>query len=149
MHLTGVDGMASAKKISKTSGKLSDFGRRLFELKNRKETLEKELTEVNIEIKKLSEIDLVKALEEAGLDKCTITGFGTIFVNDAFYVAVNKDKRDELYEWLKAEGHGDLIQPYVHPATLTAFARELYGENKPLPEIIKVTVIPTVRTRRT
>lgn len=133
----------------KNNGKLSDLGRRLFQMKGRKEALEKELTEVNIEIKKLSEIDLVKALDEAGLDKATVTGFGTIYVSDEFYASINKDKRDEFYAWLVDHGHEGLVQPYVHPGTLKAFAREQYSENKPLPEILKVTVIPTVRTRKT
>jgi len=133
----------------KPNGRLADLGRRLFEMKARKDALEKELTEVNVEIKKLSEIDLVKALEDAGLDKATVTGFGTIYVTDAFYATVNKDKREEFHKWLVDSGHEALIQPYVHPATLTAFCKEQYSENKPLPDILKVTVIPTVRTRKT
>ena len=105
------------------------------------------MTQTEILIKNLAEGELVRAMKEAGMDKTTLSGLGTLFIQDMVYTAIVPGKTAAVYDWLRANGHGDLIRDYVQPSTLKVFVKDLRSKNEPLPEEVKVTVIPTVQTR--
>ena len=86
------------------------LGRELFELKDKKAELETELAEVNEQIKTLATVELAKLMEDSGVEKTTLTGFGTIYLSQDFFASVNKDDRPRLYSWMREQGHGDIIQ---------------------------------------
>ena|ERR1017187_2449269 len=140
--------MAKAPAAKKPSDKIVELGRKLFALKDSKAELETELSEINDQIKTLATVDLAKLMEDAGVEKTTLAGLGTVYLSNDFFASVNKDDRPALYEWMEANGHGDIIQPYVFPQTLTAFAKELTAKNLPLPECMKCVFIPTAKTRK-
>ena len=50
--------------------------------------------------------------------------------------SIRKESKNEAFEWLRTEGHGDLIkvEPIVHPETLAAWARTELEQGTELPE---------------
>ena len=72
----------------------------------------------------------------------TIEGVGRVSVSRRFSASM-LDKEVGM-DWLRKNGHGDLIQPTVNAQTLAAFAKNLQEvEGKDLPvEIFKVGSIP-------
>lgn len=125
------------------------LGKELFKAKAEKEKLEEALSAINERIKQLATVDLAKLMEDAGVEKQTIKGLGTIYLGSDFYASVLKEDRPKLYDWMREHGHGDIVQDYVFPQTLTAFMREQLGANNPVPEFVKATHIPVAKTRRT
>ena len=128
--------------------KITDLGRRLFDAKERKDRLETELKEVNEEIKKIAEDELAKIMTDSEIDKISIKGLGTVYMSDSVYASVLKEDRDRLHVWMRENGFGSIISEYIFPQTLTAFAKEMMTKNETLPEILRVTTIPTAKTRK-
>lgn len=135
-------------KAKPLQDRIASFGQQLFMLKAQKEDLENQLSKVNEQIKQIAEVDLAKLMADAEVEKVVLVKHGTIYLSDVFYASVLKDNREKLYQWMRENGHGDIISDYVHPQTLTAFAKEMTAKQEPLPDLIKVTVIPTAKTRR-
>lgn len=124
------------------------MGKQLFELKARKADLEAEVKETNAKIARL-QAELAEVMLNAEVDKISLRGLGTVYVGDDFYIGVLKENREAANEWLRANGHGDIIVEYVFPQTLTAFGREMLEKGEALPEIFKITSTSVAKTRRT
>jgi hypothetical protein len=122
-------------------------GKELFALKSKKKKLEDQLTQLNKDIERVAVQELGKLMTDAEIEKITIKGKGTVYVSDELFCSVLKDDRPKLYGWLREKGHGALIQDYVFPQTLTAFAKEQLGKGEALPEILKAAYVPTAKTR--
>jgi hypothetical protein len=122
-------------------------------LKDKKEKLEADLKGVNKQIVQVETIDLPKLMEDNDIEKFSIEGVGTVYVETETYVNVLKDDRDALYSWLREQGHGTLVKDWVFPQTLAAFVKEqknlaVEEGGHELPEFVKVTEVPTARIRR-
>lgn len=137
-----------AKPVSIIGDRISTLAKKLFTLKKRRSDLQEKLTEVEKEITQISERDLAKMMLDAEVDKMSIRGRGTIYIEDVFYAYLLKENRGKFNEWLKKNGHGDLIKDYVFPATITAFAKDMVIKGEKLPDEIKTATVPTVRTRK-
>jgi len=127
--------------------RIAEEGKKLFALKAKKTKIEDQLKEVNKEIVQLSTVTLAKLMGDAEVEKITIKGKGTLYMSDELYASVLKDDRPTLYAWLRKEKCGDIIQDYVFPQTLTAFAKERLLAGKALPDVLKAEYIPTAKTR--
>jgi hypothetical protein len=134
--------------LSGPAEQIAHLGRELFDLKKKKADLEGQVEDTNKAILEIAQRKLPKAMEDAGIAKITLEGLGLIYLSNEFYVNVNKDDRDALYKWMRDKGHGDLVQSYVFPQTLTAFCKEQMERNVSLPEVVKVSHIPTAKTRK-
>jgi hypothetical protein len=140
--------VAIKSKPATPDDKIVAAGRQLFDAKARKDKLETELSEINLVIKELATVTLAKLMEDAGVEKTTLAGLGTIYLSNDFFASVNKDDRPALYTWMRDNGHGDIITDWVFPQTLTAFCKEMTQKNLALPDCVKSVFIPTVRTRK-
>ena len=81
----------------------------------------------------LSTRDIPDLFKELKVKTTTIVGVGRVTVSYRFSCSM-LDKEQGM-EWLKANGHGGLIQPTVNAQTLGAFAKNLIEtEGKELPE---------------
>lgn len=134
-------------KAPTVQDKITGWGKDLFKLKRQKDKLEEQLKATNLAITQLATGDLAKLMEDSEVDSIKIKGMGTVYLATELYASVNKDDRPKLYAWLRDKGHGDLIQDYVFPQTLTAFAKEQLEKGQALPDVIKATPIPTAKTR--
>lgn len=117
-------------------------------LKDRKEALKAEEKNINQRIREIAEQELPLHMEENEIDKISIDGVGTLYVQQQLYVNVRKDDTEALYEDLRSTGNEDLIRDYVFPATLKAFCKEQLENGKPLPEQVTAHFVPTAMLRR-
>lgn len=116
--------------------------------KVRKDALEEELKAVNLEIVQLAQNEIPTLMERSEIEKMTVEGVGTCFLQTKVEAYVLKENEPDFHKWLKKNRHGGLIKPYVFPATLKAFAKEQLEQQKALPDILKVTLIPTASIRK-
>lgn len=128
--------------------KMTEMAQELRGLKDRKEVLAEEEKTVNKRIKALTEHELPEYMEENEIDKVTIDGVGTIFIQNQVYANVKSDDRPALYEWLRDTGNEALVVDYVFPATLKAFCKEQLNNGKPVPELVTAHYVPTAMLRR-
>lgn len=85
--------------------------------------------------------DLMRA---AGVKTITIEGVGRVTVSHRFSCSIILEKKAEAYDWLRANGHGDIIQETVNSSTLGAFAKSLsIDTGKDVPsDLFKVGTAP-------
>jgi hypothetical protein len=120
----------------------------LAALKKSKDELEEALKAVNAKITTLAVNEIPKLFEDGEIEKIAVEGIGTCFITTKVEAYVLKENESEFHKWLKRNRHGALIKPYVFPSTLKSFAKEQLEQNRPLPEILKVTLIPTATIRK-
>lgn len=130
------------------SDKIVEEGKKLAKLRGQKEKLEAQLKVVQEQITNLQVAVIPQLMEDAEVDKITLKGIGTMFVQQKMYVGLLSDDRPTAYKWLRENGHGELIKDWVFPQTLTAFAKEQIEGGKPLPDFFKATFQPTATIRR-
>jgi hypothetical protein len=128
--------------------KITLLCKKLFAAKAEKARLEENLKAVNAQILQLATQELAKLMIDGEIELHKVKGLGSVYMSDEFFASVLKDDRPKLYEWMRNNGHGDIIVDWVFPQTLTAFAKEMAEKNEPLPEFVKVAYIPTAKTRR-
>ena len=92
--------------------------------------------------------DLPEAMETAEIDKFTVDGVGTVFLQTKLYADIAAAERESAYAWLRDNGHGELIKEYVWPQTLNAFCKEQLEKGSELPEFIKASFAQQAQLRR-
>lgn len=117
-------------------------------LKDRKEVLETELKEVNGLIEDVQVNQLPKMMDENNVEKFTVAGVGTIYQQVKVYAYVKKEDQAGFYDWLRENGHGDLIKAIVFSPTLSSFAKEQIEAGNDLPEMLVAHKVPTAMLRR-
>jgi hypothetical protein len=126
---------------------MNRLGKLLFAKKAKKAATEEALKEINKEITEIETVSLAKIMVDGEIEKFTIKGKGTIYMADELYTSVLKDDRPKLYAALRETGDAALIQDWVFPQTLTAYIKDRLKNGKSVPEVVKVTHIPTAKTR--
>ncbi|MBS3970524.1 MAG: hypothetical protein KGZ94_10490 [Clostridia bacterium] len=111
---------------------------RLKQLKNRKKTLEGELKSNNAEMEAVGD-----ELSQAMLDEEManfVRGGQMFYLTTKLYANADKERKQELFQWLKKNDYGDMVQETVNANTLAAFVRELLNENDRLPDDLQQLV---------
>ena len=80
------------------------------ELENKIKQQEEELRETKRQLKQVSEVDIPEALAESGLSEIKLTDGTKVSVQQFYSASIPKDKIDEALDWLRDNGHGDLIK---------------------------------------
>ena len=100
---------------------------RLKALRDEKKTLEQCLKDVNV---KLDEADSALAQIMTDTETQNFTRSGTLFcLTNTVRASATADRKDKLFEALRAEGHGGLIYETVNANSLSAFVKEQIAEN--------------------
>lgn len=74
------------------------------------------------------------------ISSINLPGIGRLGVTLDLHVTVLSENREQFYDWLTEEGHGDLIKPYAQPGTVKSFLKERVSEGEVIPEeLAKVT----------
>jgi len=127
---------------------LTDMCHELRSLKDRKDALAEEEKSINKQIKKLTEDLIPTHMEDNEIEKVTVEGVGTVFIQQQLYANVKSDDREALYTALRDTGNEDMIVDYVWPNTLKAWCKEQISNGQPLPEMVSAHFIPTAMLRR-
>lgn len=130
------------------SNQLTDMVVRLRDLKEKKADLETELKAINGAIRNLAEHEIPQYMDENEIEKFSVKDVGTVYTTMKVYANVKAQDREYFMEWLREQGHEDLIKEQVHPSTLNAFAKEQISEGKELPEVLDARLYPTATLRR-
>lgn len=81
-----------------------------------------------------------EALENEGIEKLTLAGVGTVYLQDDCYVSINSERKEEAYQWLDDEGNGDLIKPSINASSLSALIKKKLKNGDEVPaDLIKMT----------
>jgi hypothetical protein len=131
-----------------TPSKLIEAAREFRALKDEKEGLEASEKLVNARIKQLETEIIPQLMDENSIDKFTVEGVGTIFQQVKVYASVKAEFTETFHNWLRENGHDDLIKPTVHPSTLKSFAQEQLEAGEELPEWLTAYKVPTAMLRR-
>lgn len=100
---------------------------RLQELRDEKEQLEMALKETNGMIEAVEQ-DLVATMVTAELDSFKRNGH-TYSLKIDTYASAKADRKEELFEALRNNNAGDLVQEQVNANSLRAFVKELKANN--------------------
>lgn len=137
-------------KIEAAPKNIEAVARELADLRQRKEAISEEETNINKRIQHLQTQVLPPMFEALGdkVKSFRIEGLGTLSKSNEAFVFVAADNREKLYADLRASGNGDLITEAVHPGTLRSFVLEQLEQGNALPDVVKVTYQPTVKLRK-
>ena len=104
---------------------------RLKALREEKAALEERLKDTNAAIEQ-TEQELVNAMIAEEMQNF-VRGGQMFYLTTKVYAHAVPERKPELFQWLKANGYGDMVQETVHPQTLAAFVRERLNEDEELP----------------
>ena len=115
------------------SERMFELADRLKELRDTKKELEQKLKLINAEIEEV-DFNLANAMMES--ETQNFTRFGVMFcLTNTTRASVATERKEELFEALRAEGYGGLIYETVNANSLSAFVKEQMSENNDqLPE---------------
>ncbi|MEA4900565.1 hypothetical protein [Desulfitobacterium sp.] len=109
------------------SEKMFELADRLKSLRDEKKDAEQRVKELNAA---LDETDAALAQLMTDTETQNFTRSGTMFcLTNTTRASATADRKDELFEALRAEGYGGLVYETVNANSLSAFVREQISEN--------------------
>lgn len=111
-----------------------DLVREFAAIRRAKEQLEEEFKKITWAHDWLRLILIVQRMEDEGITTITVDGIGRVSLMGDLYARIPADKRMLAYEWLRDNGHGDVITETVPASTLKAMAKEMLKKGETLPE---------------
>lgn len=110
------------------NNRLFELADELKALRDRKDALEAELKQVNMDI---DDVDWHLSTLMTETETQNFTRAGTMFcLTTKTRASATEGMKDELYGALRAEGFGDLIYETVNANSLSAFVKEQISENE-------------------
>ena len=128
--------------------KLQELAR---EARSLKDNIEMEEAKVKAMKRRRDEIlkkILPEAMDLAEIEKFSVEGVGTVFLKQQVFSSVRKDDRDTFYEYLRANGHEDLIVPWVFPQTQKAWVKEQLENGEVIPDFLNATYTTEAQLRK-
>ncbi len=110
---------------------LFDNAERLKSLKEEKKAMEEAVAAKTQEIE-TTEQALVQMMIEQELQNFNRKG-SVFYLNTRTYASAKAETKEEFYQELKKNGHGDMVVETVNYQTLSAFVRDLLDEDPELP----------------
>lgn len=71
-------------------------------------------------------------------------GFATIPKEPKLYANFDKENQEDVFDFLKKRGMGDLIKQDVNRSSLSSYVKQLVIDGEELPEFISYYIKPTV-----
>lgn len=112
-------------------------------------TLEQAITDKKKELQNLRQKIIPDLLRSAGMNSFSLDDGTIVELKDELFPDIPAAKREEAYEWLRLNGHGDLIKHEIkivfgmgEDQEALAVRNQLAGHNSPLNFTEKETVLP-------
>lgn len=119
---------------------LRQLASRMQKLGDEYDELKAKLSEINKEYDNIRLKLLPDLMAECDIKSITLDGIGRVGTSSDMYVSSLAENKENLFEWLRSDGSGDLIQETVNASTLKAWVKERIEHGKNVPEnLIKVT----------
>jgi len=109
-------GTTSDKIDQLQEGKLDAVSRLATEaaaLEHKLADTEKLMKETKAALHKITDERLPEALEVMGLQKFTLTDGSEIAIKPIYAASIPKDRKEEAFQWLRDNDHGDLVKNLV------------------------------------
>ena len=109
-------GTTSDKIDQLQEGKLDAVSRLANEaaaLEHKLADAEKLMKETKSALHKITDEQLPEALEVMGLQKFTLTDGSEIAIKPIYAASIPKDRKEEAFQWLRDNDHGDLVKNLV------------------------------------
>lgn len=123
--------MKARERFSKLT--LMELAKEFKRLKQTKEFMEAELSGITAAFDVLRMESIPNKMEAEGIENIKLEGIGRLGLTADMFLSVRGDKKADLYDWLKINGFGELIQDSVNASTLKAFVKEQIKKGKPIP----------------
>ncbi len=138
----------SIEDESTAPASIRDLAEEMRELKERLDSLEAKRKAIQARYDAIRLRELVDAMSVAGVTNFKMPGVGTFYISKKVQAGVREENRVAFFQWLRDNGHAGLIQPQVHPSTLTSWAREQLEAGVVLPDLIAIYSEPLVAMRK-
>lgn len=116
----------------------------LESLEQQKDALSIELERLNDEIKRLKEVELPQLMDELQLASFKLQSGREILVKEMVFASIPAKNADMAFEWLDANGHGDLIKHKLEHS----FDRGETALVKQVIDVLKEQGLPDVTTKQ-
>jgi len=113
---------------------LTDLIREMNRVQQEKDQLEETLKKVNSRFDHLRLAAIPNKMDEEGIPNITIEGIGRVSLTSDAYVSIKAGMKDQAWQWLSDNGHGDLITETVNPSSLKAAVKQMIGKAEEVPE---------------
>lgn len=92
---------------------------------------------------------LIETFDDAGITAVK-TAEGNFFFKFGFHASIKADKKPEGLEWIRDQGHGDIIGESINAKTFSTFIKELMDEDEDieLPEFVSTYTKKGIGYRR-
>lgn len=129
--------------------KPSDIAKAYWHIKTNHEELDKQRKRIYHVMDALDKYLLPKIMEENGMDMLRIPELGRSF-SVRNVLSASMIDREAGIEWLRDNGHGDIVQETVNAGTLASFMRNLVLEEgiDPPEEIFKISTYNKTNTTK-
>lgn len=79
-------------------------------------------------------VALPEVMEANGVENVKIADVGKVTLTSMMNVSIPKDNRIAFYDWLRENGHGDIIQEQANASTVKALIKEQLSNGEEIPE---------------
>jgi len=125
---------------------LSGMGEKLFLLKQSEKHAKENYEEIKADRMQVEET-LCAQLEASGIESFK-TNRGTFYIKTNIYASILVKNRPTMFEWLRENDFGSLIQETVDARTLSSTVKGLLEDGETVPEEVNVTVKKSVGMRK-
>lgn len=144
--IRNLDQMVNANlesQIVRTDNDVVEYARAFVALRAVKDELDDLQKKVSKIYEDIKSVKLPEKFDQAGVPSITLDEGYRVQVSHRVFASINKDRKEEAYEWLRQNQLADLVTETVNTSTLSAVAKGMAEENKELdPDLFKVTVVP-------
>lgn len=122
------------------SAELREIAARMKALQTDKEKLEKQLTDINIELDDIRVRKIPTMMESLGLKNVTFEGLGRVQLASDLYLSTKEGKKEEAMQWLRDTGHTGMITESYNASSMKALIRRLLVDGAEVPtELFNIT----------
>lgn len=94
------------------SAELRELAARMKSLQTKKDDLERQLADVNIELDEIRVRKIPTMMESLGLKNVTFEGLGRVQLAADLYLSTKEGKKEEAMQWLRDMGHEGMMVPF-------------------------------------
>jgi len=120
--------LIGAVNRAKSEGATS-LARTFLNLKRMKEELDALIKPITEQLEYVKGVALPEAYEAEGVTSMKVDGM-TVYKSENVRASINKDAKDDAYQWLRDNGWPDLIQETVNASSLASVARGIMSPTK-------------------
>lgn len=113
---------------------LKDLGLKMKEVRRNLDRAKSEAAELQKEWDELRKVTIPSLMEDMDIESVRIEGVGLISLATDAYCTVPAKNKQELQQWMRDNGQGDLIAETINASTLKAWYKEQMLAGNAIPE---------------